>query len=83
LPPQPVQVADTQRQRCLPLGDPVEQHTARARWVLVEQFPQQGLFNDAKLSPGTKGWRCIVTWAMLAQGEVHVFILLEHESFQG
>ena len=61
LPPPPVQVADAQRQRCLLLGGPVEQHAARARWVLVEQLPQQGFFNCTKLSPGTKGWLGVVT----------------------
>jgi len=49
-------MANAYRNRYLPLADLGEQHPARAFRVLVEQGPQQGLLNLAKLSPTTKGW---------------------------
>ena len=54
--PPPVEMANAHRNRSLPLGDLVEEHPARARWVLLEQAPQQGLLNFTQLAPSTKGW---------------------------
>jgi hypothetical protein len=65
------------RHRYLPLGDLVEEPPARARRVLVEQCPQQGLLNLAELAPCIKGWTCILSTITLAWGKVHDFILLQ------
>src|SRR6266705_1026073 len=54
--PPPVEMANTHRNRSLPVGDLVEEHPTRARRVLVEQVPQQGLLNFTQLAPSTKGW---------------------------
>jgi hypothetical protein len=44
------------RKPYLPVGDLCEEHAARALWLLVEQGPQHGLLNFAKLSATIKGW---------------------------
>jgi hypothetical protein len=70
-------MADTHGHGSLPLGDFVEEDAARARWVLMEQCPQQSLLDFTKLSPSTKGWTCTLIEGTLARGELHDFILLE------
>src|SRR4030095_7970410 len=77
LDPQPVEMADTDRNRGLSLGNLCEQHTARTHRVLVEPLPQQGGFNFAKLSPGITGWTYRLSEGTLAWGEGHDVILLE------
>ena len=56
LSPPPVEMAETHRHEDLPLGDLVEEDSARTLRVLMEQGPQQGLLHFTKLSPSTKGW---------------------------
>jgi hypothetical protein len=74
--PPPVEVAQTHRNGdVLPHGL-VEQHLAWARRVLLQQGPQEGLLNFAKLAPSTKGWTCILIEGTLTQGELHDVILL-------
>src|SRR5229473_756845 len=75
--PPPVDMTKAHRKRSLPLGDLVEKHSARALRLLLEQGPQQGLLNFAKLSSTIKGWTCIFSEVTLAEGELHDFILLE------
>ena len=77
LDPQPVEMADTYRNRGLSLGNVCEQHTARTRRVLVEPLPQQGCFNFAKLSPSITGETYRLSEGTLAWGEGHDGILLE------
>jgi hypothetical protein len=70
-------MTEAHRHRYLPLGDLGEEQPARARRVLVEQCPQQGLLNLAELAPCIKGWTCIFSTMTLAWGKVHDFILLK------
>jgi len=55
LSPPPVEMTDTHGHGSL-LDNFVEEHSAWALRILVEQAPQQGLLNFTKLAPSTKGW---------------------------
>jgi len=70
-------MADAHRNRCVTLGDLVEQHPARALRGLVEHCPPQCRFHGAKRSPCIKGWPCFLSEGTLARGEGHDFLLLE------
>src|SRR5712671_2659572 len=54
--PPPIDMAKTHSQGYLPLGHLVEEHATRALWLLLEQAPQQSLFNFTELSSRTKRW---------------------------
>src|SRR5467141_1073212 len=75
----PIDMAQVHRNRQLPLGDLIEQHPARALWLLLEQAPQQSLLNFTELSSRTKRWTRNLSEVILLQGEWHGFILLEQD----
>src|SRR5215471_1404411 len=64
--PPPIDMPQGHRKRSLPLGNLVEEDPARARRVLVEQGPQQGLLHLAELAPRPKSWACICSKITLA-----------------
>jgi len=68
-------MAKTHHHWYLPLSDLVQEHSARALRVLLEQCPQQGLLPYTKLSPGTKGWTRTLIEGTLVEGALHNFIL--------
>jgi hypothetical protein len=74
--PSPLELADTPPYGGLGLGDLVKQHPARPRRVLVEQWPQPGLRNDATLPPSITGWTGTLREGTLALGERQDAILL-------
>jgi hypothetical protein len=69
-------MAQAHRNQYLPVGGLGEEDPARARRVLLEQAPQQGLLNFAQLSSSRKGWTCIFRKMTLAWGKEHTFLLL-------
>jgi hypothetical protein len=57
----------------------VEERPARARWLLLEEGPQQGLLNFTKFSASIKRWTCIRIAITLRGGKLHDFILLDRQ----
>jgi hypothetical protein len=56
LTPQPIEIAHTDVQGGMSLGDLVEQESTRALRIVVKDIPHQGLVDLTELTPGTKGW---------------------------
>jgi hypothetical protein len=68
-------MAHTHHHGYLPLRALVQEHSARALRVLLEQGPQQGLLPYTKLAPGTKGWTRTLIEGPLVEGALPNFIL--------
>jgi len=75
--PQPIEMANTDLNGCMSLGDFVAQESPRALWVVVECFPYQGLLDVTELSASTKGWTGRWIELTLVWGEGHDLILLD------
>src|SRR5712691_2990036 len=75
--PQAMQMAHTDVNGRMTLGDLVEQEPTRALRVFMKQGPQPGLLNVTELSACTKGWTCRGIELTLGQGEGHDLILLD------
>src|SRR6266446_3736562 len=75
--PPPVEMADTHGNRSLVVSHLVEEHSAGALRVVMEQGPQQRLLHFAQLASRTTRWTCTLSEATLARGGWHDFILLD------
>ena len=75
-----VDLAQADRDWQVRLGDYVEEHSSWSLRVVVENGPDQGLVDLAKLSAGIKGWTCGLIKITVAWGDVHDFILFDMRS---